>query len=60
MKVKESTILYCARCRMSTPHAVAGHTYTCRRCGTDKVAGGKHRHHRETGRLPLDAGAMFN
>ncbi len=37
MKRKISTILYCAGCRMTTPHAVSGSTCTCNRCGMIKT-----------------------
>ena len=37
MKRKEATVLYCNRCRMTTPHAIAGNAHTCKRCGTIKT-----------------------
>ena len=44
MTRKDLTILYCNRCRMTTPHGVAGSAHTCKRCGTIKIADGiKHR-----------------
>jgi len=31
-----STLFYCGRCRITTPHEVMGDGFTCRRCGIVK------------------------
>lgn len=38
MKQKLSNLIYCARCRITTPHEVKGNDYTCGRCGSVKQA----------------------
>ncbi|HLX63456.1 MAG TPA: hypothetical protein VKX17_19455 [Planctomycetota bacterium] len=48
MKHKEATIHYCAQCRMTTTHAVAGELCTCKRCGSVKTLERfkvRHHHH---------------
>lgn len=36
MNRKLSTLHYCGRCRITTPHEVMGDGFTCRRCGCIK------------------------
>jgi len=44
MKRKEATVLYCNRCRRTTPHSVVGSAHTCKHCGMVKTSDGiKHR-----------------